>query len=320
MAAKAAKAKPVVDHSDLSGVPPKNPESTMISDMAATLAGAGIDVERGEPAPAPAPAALPVKVDDAFGDVETGRKFTPPKMIVYGIDGVGKSSFAAQAPDPIFIPTEIGLNQIGATRMPLATTYSELVERLTRVANKPHAYQTVVLDTLSGAEKLIYDKVARDNGKENIDLVGGGFDKGQKLALTQWQEVVALLDRCWNRGMAVLVIAHARTEKLGDPENPMVEQFAPALHKKTSGELFRRWADATLFLTRRMSVRKEGQGIMEKQIAVPVGADGGERIIRTAWTPTAVAKNRYEMPIELPLPKNGGWDEVMKHIQAFYQS
>ena len=82
--------------------------------------------------------------------------------------------------------------------------------------------------------------------------------------------------------------------------------------------MLRRWADATLFFTRRMTTRKEGQGFNEKTVAVPIGADGGERIIRTAWTPASVAKNRYEMPLEIPFPKNGSWGLVMAYISDFY--
>ena len=261
----------------------------------------------------------PVAPDHLSG-VVTGKEFAPPKILAYGIDGIGKSTFASQAPNPIFIQTEKGLDQIGAPRFPVSTTYDDVLARLSQVATAKHSYQTVVIDGASGLEQLIYRQVAAQNGKQNIDLVGGGFDKGQKLAMAQWNEVVALLDQCSTRGMAVILLAHARSEKIGDPENPMAEQYAPALHRKTSGEMFRRWADCTLFMCRRMTVRKEGQGIMEKVIAVPIGADGGERIVRTAWTPASVAKNRYDMPLEIALPKTGSWDLIMGYISSFYSS
>lgn len=293
-------AKPEVDHSGISA-PSGNGGSDTLNALQAAL-----DPPAKKAAPNP------------FADVIVGKEFSAPKILAYGIDGIGKSTFASQAPKPIVIQTEEGQKQIGAARFPICRTYPDFLGRLNSVATANHDYQTLVIDGASGLEKLIYDKVASDNGKANIDLVGGGFDKGQKLAMTQWLEVLQGIDRCWEHGMAIIVLAHARSEDIGDPENPMAKQYAPALHKKTSGEMFRRWADATLFFTRRMTTRKEGDGIMAKTIAVPVGPDGGERIIRTTWTPTAVAKNRYDMPSELPFPRNGSWDLVMCYIADFY--
>lgn len=305
MATKApAKEKEKVE---LGGIVPPEPSASSFVDSMKTALESGVGKQPS--------------TSGGFGDVITGKEFAPPKILVYGIDGVGKSTFAAQAPNPIFIQTghDEGLKQIGAARFPACHTYQDFLARLSSVATGDHKYQTCCIDGVSGLEALIYEKVSRDNGKANIDLVGGGFDKGQKLAMTQWNEVLALLNACVARGMAVILVAHARSEKIGDPENPMAEQYAPALHKKTSGELFRRWADATLFMTRRMTTKKEGQGIMEKTVAVPIGAEGGERIIRTAWTPASVAKNRFDMPLEIAFPKSGSWDVVMEYITAFYQ-
>lgn len=283
------------------------------SDMASALKGAGVEVAEEAP-PAKKGEAAP-----SFSDVIVGKEFQPPRILVYGIDGVGKSTLASQAPNVIFIQTGDELGQIGAARFPVCTHYSHVIQRLRQVADQAHEYQTLAIDHLSGLEKLIFDKVAQGSGKSSIDLVGGGFDKGQKLAMSEWGEVMELLNKCWNRGMAIILIAHARSEKLGDPENPMAEQFAPALHRKTSCEMFRRWADAILFLTRRMTVKKEGQGIMEKQIPVAIGADGGERIIRTQWTPGSVGKNRYNIPMEIPFEKEGAFDLVMSYISSFYE-
>jgi hypothetical protein len=308
-----AKTKEVVDHGAISGASPETPAQEAPNEGAKEVVAFFGD-------PAPALENKQGESDPIFESVITGKEFGPPKILVYGIDGVGKSTFAAQAPNPIFIQTghDEGLKQIGATRFPASDTYQDFITKLKSVAIAKHGFQTVVIDGVSGLEALIYKQVADDHGKANIDLVGGGFDRGQKLAMTQWNEVLTLLNACVARGMAVVLVAHARSEKIGDPENPMAEQYGPALHRKTSGELFRRWADMTLFMTRRMTVKKEGQGIMEKTVAVPIGAEGGERIIRTAWTPASVAKNRFDMPLEIPFPKNGSWDVVMGYVQAFY--
>lgn len=297
-------AKPEVDHSGISG-PKGNGESDTLKTLQAVLE--------------PPPSSTVNDLGDVFSDVIRGKVFEPPKIMVYGIDGVGKSSFCAQAPNPIFLQAGLdkGLEQIGPARLPVCETYEDFISKLLRVATAKHDFNTVAVDNLSAIEALIYRKVCLANNWPTITYPG--FDRGEKLATKEWLEIIDLLNRCHSRGMAVLLVAHARREKLGDPENPSLEQYAPALHAKTSGELFRKWVDATLFLTRRMTTRSEGQGLGEKKIGVAVGADGGDRVIRTTWTPGAVAKNRYGIPSEVPFPKEGAWNTVMGYIANFYE-
>lgn len=262
----------------------------------------------------------PQAAPDSFGDVVRGRVFEAPKIMVYGIDGVGKSTFCAQAPNPIFLQAGLdkGLEQIGPARFPVCESYDDFVLKLQRIALEKHDFNTLAIDNLSAIEALIYKRVCLANKWPTITYPG--FDRGEKLATKEWLEILDLLNKCHSRGMAILLVAHARREKLGDPENPSIEQYAPALHTKTSGEFFRKWVDATLFITRRMSFRTEGQGLGEKKIGVAIGADGGDRVIRTTWTPGSVAKNRYDMPAEIPFPRNGSWDLVMGYIANFYET
>lgn len=301
-----AKTKEAVDHTAISGAsPPAEAKSEFAGAMASAL---GVKSE---------PEKKPAGGGD-FADVVRGRVFEPPKIMVYGIDGVGKSSFCSQAPNPIFLQAGLdkGLEQIGPARFPVSNTYEDFLGKLRRVATGEHQWQTLAVDNLSAIEALIYQRVCANNNWPTITKPG--FDRGEKLAMAEWLEVLDLLNKCHARGMAILLVAHARRERLGDPENPTVEQYAPALHTKTSGELFRRWVDATLFLTRRMAVKTEGQGMAERKIGVAVGADGGERIIRASWTPANVAKNRYDMPSEMPFPKLGAWDLVIGYVANFY--
>lgn len=294
------KEKVKVDHSSISGDPPAPEPSTFVADI-----GRALTVK------------IPETVE-GFSDVIRGKVFEPPKIMVYGIDGVGKSSFCSQAPNPIFLQAGLdkGLEQLGPARLPISDTYEDFITKLERVATQKHDFATVAIDNLSAIEALIYKRVCQANKWPVITYPG--FDRGEKIAMREWLEILDLLNKCHTRGMCILLVAHARRERLGDPENPTVEQYAPALHTKTAGELFRKWVDATFFLTRRMAVRTEGAGLGEKKIGVAVGADGGERIMRTAWTPGAVAKNRYDIPAEIQFPKDGSWDLVMGYISNFY--
>jgi len=40
-----------------------------------------------------------------MNQIHTGRRIMPPRILMYGTEGIGKSTTAAQAPHPIFIPT-----------------------------------------------------------------------------------------------------------------------------------------------------------------------------------------------------------------------
>ncbi|MDR0869400.1 MAG: ATP-binding protein [Planctomycetaceae bacterium] len=42
--------------------------------------------------------------------IQTGKAQAPPRLLIYGTEGIGKSTFGASAPKPIFIPTEDGLD------------------------------------------------------------------------------------------------------------------------------------------------------------------------------------------------------------------
>lgn len=230
----------------------------------------------------------------------TGRAFEPPRIMIVGTEGIGKSSFAAHAPRPIFVQTEDGLAQIGCDRFPKAERYEDVETALESVAGGKHEYETVVVDSVDWLERLIWRHVCERTNVQNIEKAGGGFAKGYTFALDEWTDVLRKLERCRARGMAVILVAHAKIERFEDPEAPAYDRYSPRLHKHAQA-LLTEWSDAVLFATRRMTVRTEGAGFDERRVAVPVGQDGGERILRTVGSPACVAKNRYGLPAELPL-------------------
>jgi hypothetical protein len=103
------------------------------------------------------------------------------------------------------------------------------------------------------------------------------------------------------RLMMVFLVAHARVEKFEDPEASAYDRYSPRLHKHATA-LISEWCDAVLFATRRFVTRSEDAGFgRQRSIAAPIGAGGGERILRTTGGPACVAKNRYGLQPELPL-------------------
>ncbi len=230
--------------------------------------------------------------------IQSGRENKPPRIMIYGSEGVGKSTFGASAPNAIFVQTEDGLGEINCRKFPLANSVSEVISELTALRDEPHDFQTVVIDSADWLERLIFDEVCREFGVRSIEKADGGYGKGYTHALTHWRKVINLLqelrDKC---GMMVILVAHAKVERFEDPENAAYDRYTPRLHKHAAS-LIAEWVDAVLFANKKFRVAKDGN---DRAVATPIGADGGERIIRTVGSPACIAKNRFGLPSEIPL-------------------
>lgn len=232
-----------------------------------------------------------------------GKVNKPPRILIYGVEKIGKSTWAASAPNPIFLPTEEGANEIDVPKFPLAKTLSAVMENVGALIENEHPYETCVIDSADWLERLIHADVCSKDNSSSIDLAAGGYGKGYGLALNLWSEVLDSLDYLREqRNMQIILIAHSQIERYEDPESPAYDRYSPKLHKKTSGPLVTEWADCVLFATRKMRVVEDKQGYGKKRnTAAPIGASGGERVVRCVGSPACVAGNRYNLPDELPL-------------------
>ncbi len=94
-----------------------------------------------------------------LAQIQRGRTAKPPRILVHGTEGVGKSTFASQSPKPIFIQCEDGLDEIDCEKFPLATTYDDVIAALTELRTGQHDYETGVIDSADWLERLIWDKL-----------------------------------------------------------------------------------------------------------------------------------------------------------------
>jgi hypothetical protein len=234
--------------------------------------------------------------------VQRGRIAKPPRILVYGTEGIGKSTFGSQAPKPIFVQTEDGLDELDCDKFPLATNYDDVLTALTELKTQQHDYESIVIDSLDWLERLIWDKLCAQNGVNSIEKVDGGYARGYTHALTYWREIIDQLNVLRSgRGMVVVMIAHSKVERFEDPESSPYDRYSPRLNKHAAA-LVSEWSDAVLFATRKIRTQSEDAGFNRKRtIAHAIGKDGGERILRCVGGPTCVAKNRYGITDELPL-------------------
>ncbi len=233
--------------------------------------------------------------------IQHGRQPKPPRVLLYGVEGIGKSTFGSEAPKPIFVQTEDGLDEIDCDRFPLATKFDDVIAALKSLCNEKHDYESVVIDSLDWLERLVWDKLCEHYAVPSIEKVDGGYARGYMHALSLWREVLDHLNVLRAAGMVIVLIAHSKVERFEDPESSPYDRYSPRLHKHAAA-LVKEWCDAVLFATRKMRTQSEDAGFNRKRtLAHAIGKDGGDRVMRAYGCPSCVAKNRYGIAEELPL-------------------
>jgi len=242
------------------------------------------------------PTGDPMPPTTLMTQITKGRNPKPRRVMLYGTHGIGKSTFGAMAETPIFIPTEDGLGDIECESFPLAKSLGDVMAALESLYSTDHGYKTVVIDSLDWLERLIWNEVCEDEQVESIEKIG--YAKGYAFAIEKWRTVLGALDALRSdRGMTVIVLAHAKIEKFENPETVPYDRYSPRLHKLASA-LVQEWADEVLFATYKVHTVKVAEGFNQ---AKHNGVGTGERVIRTVERPAHVAKNRLNLPEELLL-------------------
>lgn len=232
----------------------------------------------------------------------------PPRVVLYGVPGIGKTTLAANAHKPIFLCTEDGLAALDVPRFPLAQSYHDIETALTSLATQPHDYGTLVIDTINGAEPLISRVVCERAGKHSI--ADFGWAKGHKAMRTEVENLIVLLDRVRAAGMAVVLLAHSEVQRYDPPDAESYDKYAIALDRKYVRPSIEAWADAILFANYDVQVVGAGDG--ERRRAV----GGKTRLIHTQEKPTFVAKNRFAMPPVIEIAE-GDPAATWRFLEAF---
>jgi hypothetical protein len=247
----------------------------------------------------------------ALNQLNRGHVVKPPRLLIHGVAGVGKTTFAAEAQRPVFIQTEDGLGTLDAAHFPLARTFEEVMEALVALYSEPHDFQTVVIDSVDWLEPLVWGKACRDNGWNSIE--DAGYGKGYIAALSLWRQYLdglnALRD---DRGMTVIQIAHTDIKRFDSPEHDPYDRYVIKLHARAAA-LLQEHSDLVLFANYRISTVKADVGFNKK---VNRALGSGERVIHTAERPAFLAKNRYGLPETLPL----SWPALAEAMPTALQS
>lgn len=228
----------------------------------------------------------------SLSTITKGKLVKPPRMLLMGVPGIGKTTLAAQAPAPIFIQAEEGADVVGCDRFPLIDSLDALMGNLRTLATEEHQYRTVVIDSLDPVQAWI-ERVVRAKYTEKQLAYGKGTDYANE----EWRTILDALT--WlrnNKGMIVVLIAHTAIKRFENPETDPYDRFVPRLPEKCAN-LISAWSDAHLFANYKVFTKKSGDGMHE----VVRGISTGERVMYTEERPAHMGKNRYTLPYELPM-------------------
>jgi len=215
------------------------------------------------------------------------------KACVYGVEGIGKTTFAAQFPDPLFIDTEGGTAHMDVKRLPKPDAWIELLSEVDWVYNHPDCCKTLVIDTADWAERLCNEAVCAMNKVESIETFNYG--KGYVFAQEEFGRLLDKLELVRKQGIHILIVAHALMRKFEQPEElGAYDRWELKLSKKIA-PMVREWVDALLFVNYKvLVVNVDNKGAAKGKNKV----QGGKRVMYTAHHSCWDAKNRFGLPEE----------------------
>jgi len=231
-------------------------------------------------------------------EIISGKIQKAKKVVLYGPEGIGKSTLASQFPNPVFIDTEGSTTEMDVRRLKKPTSWEMLKQQVQWVKQQgPNQIGTLVIDTIDWAEMLCNEAVCAQHNKKGIEDFGYG--KGYVFAAEEFGRFLNMLSDVIETGIHVVLTAHAQISKFEQPdEMGAYDRYQLKLGAKTGSRtaaLVKEWADIVLFLNyKTFSVAADDSGRKHK-------AQGGARVMYTTHHPAWDAKNRHGLPDELPL-------------------
>lgn len=224
-------------------------------------------------------------------EISRGKVAGAQKVVVYGPEGIGKSTFAAQFPNPVFVDTEGSTKHMDVARTPKPSSWTMIFEQARYFKNNPQGCGTLIIDTGDWAERLCKVEILGNAQKKSLSSFAHGA--GYVILAEEYGKLLNLLEELIERGINVVITAHATMRKFEQPdEMGGYDRWEMKLEKKVF-PLLKEWADMVLFANYKTYAVK-GDDERKKK------AQGGKRVMYTAHHPCWDAKNRHDLKEELP--------------------
>jgi AAA domain len=243
---------------------------------------------------------------------DAGIKQAPYRILLYGDEGVGKSTFAAGAPGALFLDPSRGTAELDVKRVPLPEgadgfIWQDVVDVVDWLLREEHQWQTLVLDELGEIESMAWDFICERDQESNIE--GYGYGKGYEIVLREWRLLLSKIERLQReKGTHVVFLGHSLVKTFQNPEGDDFDRHIVKVHHKLAG-LLKQWTSAVFF------ARYEELVDVDKKKRAR-GVSTGRRMVHTVRKAAYDAKNRYDLPEELELPKEGGWETFTQVVEA----
>lgn len=239
--------------------------------------------------------------------VKRGPTKRPQRIMVYGMAGVGKTTFAASAPGAIVIPVEEGADLLDVPKFSKPHSWLELLGMIDELKTDSHEFKTVVLDTLDEAEKLCHAHTCATNHWDS--MATPEFGKGYEAAFGNWRLFLKKLEELRDaKSMDIILLAHAEIKAFKAPESEAFDRWQPRLHK-TASKATQEWCDHVFFAQFVTAVTKD----RDRRVR---GMSTGARLLRTCWNAAYDAKSRSSLPPSLPLAWEDFEAEMAKNAPA----
>lgn len=238
----------------------------------------------------------------------------PPIMVIYGRGKMGKTTLASEFPEPIFLQTEDGAGAIELTSFSegAITDWADVDTALEQLATEDHAFKTLVIDSVTQLEPLVWAETCKRNNWKSIE--DPGYGKGYLEADAVWREFLAAITYLRDKkGMAIVMIGHEVVETFSDPEREDYNRYKMRLHKRAEA-LLREQSDIVAFLNQAVSIDKQ-KGGFNKETTKAKGS--GQRQINLSPRPTFEAGNRYGMPDKILINEGEGFAALAPHMPGF---
>lgn len=231
----------------------------------------------------------------------------PPRMVIYGQHGVGKSTFAAHCPNPIFIQTEDGLDALGVDAFEKANSLEDVHFALDYLIKEAHKYNTLVIDSLDWLEKLIFIRVCQEVGANDIAEIPYG--RGYVKAELHWKNILDKVnDLNFKKKMLICLLAHNQIKNFADPERDNYDRYQLDLQNKAAA-LVCEFADIIGFATFKITTQSKDAGFGSNSVKAK---STGERVLYTEERAAYTAKNRYGLPPMVPF----SWEALSAELKG----
>lgn len=247
--------------------------------------------------------------------ITTGVIRRSPRTLIYGKDGIGKSTFGAEAPKPIFICTEDGAERIDVAKFPLCTEWQDVFDAITTLGRSQHEFKTVVLDSIDWAQNLALQHVVKTEFNNDLGLYKA-FGSGNSSLFQEMRKLLMYFDRLHKvKNMEIILIGHSAIRTINNPNGTNYDCYQASLNdsqKTNVWGLVKEWCDIVVFANHKITVRTDSKKAVKGKGIVAGGDNGRMCFVAQSAAYDSKVRAGWNLPAEFPL----SYAEFSKYVHG----